>query len=197
VVSVVTRVHDAGKGRVAVELDGAPWRVLPVDAVARSGLGVGVAVDRPRARRVRSELRRSEALAVATRSLRHRNHSRHSLSERLARSHVDAAASDEALTTLERLGFLDDERSARARATALADRDAGDLLIRADLEQRGFLQADVAAAIEALDPEATRVERIIERRGASARTLRRLVARGFASEALERLVADEQPDELG
>ena len=194
---VVTRVRDVGTGRVAVELDGSPWRVLPVEAAARSGLDVGVAVDRPRARRVRAELRRSEALAIAARSLRYRDHSRQSLADRLARSRVDVAAGDEALGTLEWLGLLDDRRSALARATALAERDAGDLLIRADLEQRGFTQSDVAEAIEVIEPEAVRAERIIERRGASPRTLRLLLVRGFASDALEGLIADELPDELG
>ena len=192
----MTRVRDVGTGRVAVELDGSPWRVLPVEAAARSGLDVGVAVDRPRARRVRAELRRSEALAIAVRSLRYRDHSRQSLADRLARSRVDVAAGDEALGTLERLGLLDDRRSALARATALTERDAGDLLIRADLEQRGFTQSDVAEAIEAMEPEAARAERIIERRGTSPRTLRRLLARGFAPDALEGLIADERPDEL-
>ena len=99
--------------------------------------------------------------------------------------------------TLERLGLLDDNRSALARATALAERDAGDFLIRADLEQRGFKRSDVAKAIGTIEPEAVRAERIIERRGASPRTLRRLLARGFASDALEGLIADERPDELG
>ena len=180
-----------------MELDGSPWRVLPLEAVARSGLDVGVAVDRPRARRVRAELRRAEALAVAARSLRYRDHSRQSLADRLARSRVDATSGDEALSTLERLGLLDDGRAALARATALAARDAGDLFIEVDLEQRGFGERDVAAAIAALEPEAARVERIVARRGASARTIRRLRAKGFAADALETLIADEQPNELG
>ena len=194
---VVTRVSDAGRGRVAVELDGSPWRVLPLEAVARSGLDVGVAVDRPRARRVRVELRRAKALTVAARSLRYRDHSRQSLADRLARSHVDVTSGDEALSTLERLGLLDDERAALARAIALAERDAGDLFIQADLEQRGFGESDVAAAIAALEPEAVRVEQIVARRGAGPRTIRRLLAKGFSPDTLEGLVADGQPDELG
>lgn len=201
VVPVVTSVRHAGTGRVAVELDGLPWRVLPVEAAARSGLDIGVPVDRPRARRLRTELRRSEALDAAIRSLRFRDHSRRSLADRLVRSRVDLAASEDALGTLERLGLLDDSRSAQARATALADRGTGDLLIRADLERRGFQPADVAGAVDALTPEAMRAERIVARHGASARTFRRLLAKGFASEVLEvvadGLVADGQPDELG
>lgn len=193
---VVTRVRDAGKGRVAVELDGTPWRVLPVEAAARSGLDVGVAIDRERARRVRAELRRSEALVIAARSLGYRDHSRQSLTDRLARKKVDPTAGDEALGTLERLGLLDDRRAAVARATTLAGRDAGDLLICADLEQRGFEPADIAAAVKAIEAERARAEQIVERRGSNSRTLRRLVAKGFSPDALEGLIADEQPDEL-
>ncbi len=194
---VITSVRDAGTGRFAVELDGSPWRVLPLDVVARSGLDVGVAVDRPRARRVRVELRRFEALAIASRSLRYRDHSRQSLADRLARSGVDNAMGDEALGTLERLGLLDDQRAALARAETLAARDAGNIMIQADLGQRGFAQDVVARAVETLEPEAVRAERVIERRGASQQTLRRLLAKGFAPEALDGLIADEQPDELG
>lgn len=195
--SVVTSTRDVGAGRVAVELDGAPWRVLPVDVVARSGLTVGVAVDRPRARRVRTELRRADALVIAARSLRYRDHSRQSLINRLDRSRIPSTARDDALGTLENLGFLDDGRGALARATALAERDAGNLLIQSDLEQRGFQPPDVAAAIAALEPEAVRIERIVARRGPSVRALRRLLTKGFAPEALEGLIADEEANELG
>ena len=123
-IPVVTDVRDVGKGRVAIELDGSLWRVLPAAAVVRSGLNVGVAVDRPRARRVRTELRRSEALAIAARSLRFRDHSRQSLADRLSRSRVDAATGDEALSTLERLGLVDDRpMSSRAIAAAVFSLD--------------------------------------------------------------------------
>ena len=156
-----------------------------------------VAVDRPRARRVRTELRRSEALAIAARSLRFRDHSRQSLADRLSRSRVDAATGDEALSTLERLGLVDDNRSASARAKALAERDAGDLFIRADLEQRGYKPADIAAAIDALDPETARAEHIVEQRGARPQTIRRLLTKGFSPDAIEGLIADAELHELG
>ena len=38
----VTALRDDRRGRVAVELDGAPWRVLPLDVVARAGIAVRV-----------------------------------------------------------------------------------------------------------------------------------------------------------
>ena len=48
--AVVTALRERPRGRVDVELDGAPWRTLPADAVVRSGLLVGRALDRPTAR---------------------------------------------------------------------------------------------------------------------------------------------------
>ena len=57
----VTRLRDDGRGRVAVELDDAPWRTLPVDVVARSGLVEGRALDRGALRLLRQELRRRGA----------------------------------------------------------------------------------------------------------------------------------------
>ena len=58
----VTRLREDRRGRVAVELDGAPWRVLPVDVVARAGLSEGRTLDRETLRTVRRELRRVEAI---------------------------------------------------------------------------------------------------------------------------------------
>ena len=46
-------------------LDGESWRTLPAEVVLRAGLDVGVELDRERARRVRRELRRHEAMAHA------------------------------------------------------------------------------------------------------------------------------------
>ena len=38
---VVTALRARGPGRVAVELDGRPWRVLPLEAVYAGSLAVG------------------------------------------------------------------------------------------------------------------------------------------------------------
>ena len=64
----VTRLRDDGRGRVAVELDDAPWRTLPVDVVARSGLVEGRALDRGALRLLRQELRRDEEVERRVRS---------------------------------------------------------------------------------------------------------------------------------
>jgi len=197
VTPVVTGLRDAGHGSVAVELDGSSWRVLPGVAVVRAGLVVGMSLDRPSASRLNRELRRSEALGVAVGVLRQRDHSRRSLQARLGRRGVASSVSEDALAALERAGLVDDVRTARTRATSLAERDAGDLLIREDLERRGYAPEHIEAAIAELEPEAGRVERIVSTRGASTRTLRKLAARGFAPESLEDLVAEVAGDALG
>jgi SOS response regulatory protein OraA/RecX len=172
------------RDRVAVELDGAPWRVLPTDVVARSGLSVGLALDRPRLRLLRRELRRAQALELAGRTLAARDLSERALAERLDRR-VAPAARDEAVQTLARAGAVDDRRVASSRAAALAARGYGDAAIRHDLRRRGLEPGDIEDAVAGLAPENLRAEEIIDRRGRSRRTANYLAARGFAEDVVE------------
>ena len=181
----VTALRDDRRGRVAVELDGAPWRVVPVDVVVRAGLAEGRALDRAALRLVRRELRRAEALAVAGRALQRRDLSTRAVAERLERAAVAPAAVEESLDVLTQAGFLDDARFARARAEALAGRGYDDAAIRHDLERRGVAHEVVREALEELDPEPERARRVVERRGRGARTARYLASKGFGQEALE------------
>jgi SOS response regulatory protein OraA/RecX len=170
-VPTITALRERPRGRVDVELDGAPWRTLPADVVVRGGLLAGRTLDRETARTLARELRRSRALARATRALRHRDLSRRALAARLP-----APARDEALDTLERSGYLDDRRSAAARAASLAARGWGDGALRYRLEHEGFDGEAVEAAMAALEPEAERARALLSR----GRTPRWLAARGFA-----------------
>ena len=189
----VTAVRAAGFDRVAVDVDGSPWRTLPLDVVVRARLGAGVELDRPTVRRLRRELRRAEALRTATRALRVRDRTRAELEERLARAAAPSARG-EALETLANAGFVDDERFARSRASALAGRDYGDAAIAADLGRRGVPPEAIAAALADLEPETTRAARVAARRGADRATGRYLSRRGFGDDAVEAVVvtiADE------
>jgi SOS response regulatory protein OraA/RecX len=183
-VPTVTALREDRRGRVAVELDGAPWRLLPVDVVVRAGLSEGRKLDRPALRELRRELRRAEALHVAGRALRHRDLSRRRLAERLEGA-VPPAAAAESLATLERAGLVDDRRVARSRAESLAGRGYGDEAIRHRLLAEGLDEALVAEALTTLEPEAGRARPLIERRGQGPRTARYLAGRGFGEEAVE------------
>jgi regulatory protein len=180
---------------VGVELDGVPWRRIPLEVAVRVGLAAGSELQRPELRALRRELRRAEALDIATRALVHRDRSRASLRTRLGAARIAPWAAEQALDTLERAGIVNDERFARARAEALAKRGSGDALIREELLAAGVPEGDVVEAIGALEPERERALGVAATRGESPATARWLARRGFGQDAIEaalpRLVADE------
>ena len=187
----ITALRAPRPGRVAVELDGAPWRTLPLEVVVRVGLLVDEELDRPRLRLLRRELRRHETLAAAGRVLRHRDHSARELDRKLAHRGASAAERVSALETLERAGLVDDARFATGRARNLADRGWGDAAIQADLERHGLVGEPVKEAIEALEPERERALAHASRRGGGRRAVRWLASRGFDADALEGLIAED------
>lgn len=168
-----------------VGLDDEPWRTLPAEVVLRAGLDVGVELDRARARRVRRELRRYEAMEHAARVLRRRDVSAAELDARLHRARIAPTARSEAIERLTDAGALDDTRFANGRAQALADRGAGDLLVRHDLAARGLPAPAIEEAIALLEPESDRALRICARRGSNAKTARYLARKGFSEDAIE------------
>ena len=176
---VVTGVRERPRGRVEVDLDGAVWRLLPVDVVARAGLVVGRTLDRETARALARELRSAAALERTSRALRQRDRSREALAERLAGAGVPAAAAESALAKLEAAGLVDDARLATRRAEALAERGYGDAAIRFGLARELLPAALVEEALRRLQPEPERARTLVERRGAGPRTARWLAARGF------------------
>ena len=187
--STVTALRARGE-RVAVELDGCEWRVVPLQAVVEARLAVGDALERDQARTLARALRRHHADAVALRALARRERSRSELEARLARAGV---REDDRRETLERAsgaGLVDDARFAQTRAQTLSARGAGDQMVLDDLVRSGVPEATARAAVAALEPEGDRAARIVEARGPSAKTLRYLASRGFAEESVDRLVAE-------
>ena len=158
---------------------------MPVDAVLAAGLHVGLILDRERLRILRRELRSHEALAKASRLLARRDLSVRALSDELERRHVAPAERRGTISRLRDAGAVDDVRSAKCRAEVLAARGAGDLMIRADLEGRGFGAEVAEAAIAALGPEDERARKVVASRGAGAATARYLLRKGFAEDAVE------------
>lgn len=168
VVPVVTALRARGPGRVAVELDGAPWRVMPLEAVYGAGLAVGGNLDRPTARLLGRELRRLRAQSTALRALRARDHTAASLERRLTTRGTAVAVRRDTVEAAQRAGLVDDRRFAFQRAEQLASRGSGDLLIGDDLERQGVPPELVRLAIAALEPEAARADAIVAA-GARAR----------------------------
>jgi regulatory protein len=112
-----------------------------------------------------------DATQAALRALGAADRSRAELEQRLAQKGFSEEERSEALDELERLGYLDDGRTARERARRLAERGYGDAYIRADLEHRG-LPAD--EALDEVEPESERLARHAEKGAAW------LARRGFA-----------------
>ena len=133
----------------------------------------------------------TDPLDLALSALRHRDRTAAELDARLEQRGVGERERQQALETLGRIGYLDDERFARTRAEQLAGRGSGDALIRNDLERRGLADDVVERALGALEPERQRAELIAARRGRSVKTARYLASRGFGADALDALVAAE------
>jgi regulatory protein len=180
----VTALRETRRG-VVVDLDGAEWRTLPAEVVVRAGLATGLELDRTRARTLRRELRRHEALGRAARTLRARDRSARDVDSRLERAGFAPGERAEALGALERAGLVDDARFAAARAASLAERGWGDEAIAWQLERAGVAPELVAAAVAGLEPERDRAVRLAERRGGGAAAARFLMRRGFGEDAVE------------
>ena len=191
---IVTALRERKRNRVAVELDGRPWRVLPADAVVRAGLGIGRPLDRPTARELAREVRRARALAQATRTLATSGRSRQELDRRLARAGHGEAAREEALATLDRAGLVDDARLAVSRAELLARRGYGDAAIRADLRRRLVAPEAAADAVASLEPEPERLRRVFKGQSVTPALLRRLAGRGFSRDVLEEVASSFAPE---
>jgi SOS response regulatory protein OraA/RecX len=184
-VPVVTALRERPRGRVEVDLDGAPWRLVPADAVVRAGLAVGRALDRETARTLGRELRRSDAIGVAVRALRYGDQSRSRLEARLTGRGATPEARRAALESLEQAGLVDDARLAANRARSLAERGFGDAAIRFRLGGEGLARDLVEDAVGELEPEVERARRLLGDGLVSPQALRRLAAKGFDASTLE------------
>ena len=132
-------------------------------------------------------------IELAAKALKQGDRSRHEIDEKLARAGIGADARAESLATLERLGYVDDDRFAADRAKALAARGYGDAYIQFDLERHGAKAESAARALAALDPESDRAREQLARLGPTPQTLQKVLARlsrkGFADGSLEGIVA--------
>lgn len=119
------------------------------------------------------------------------------MEERLAKAGIEEDARSDALDTLERVGYVDDERFAAGRAAALAGRGYGDAYVRHVLEAEGVAPEAVEEAVAALEPETERAERLAARGGRTAKLAAQLQRKGFGQEALERAFGSLFADGVG
>jgi regulatory protein len=184
----LTGLRRARPGRLVLEVDGEPWRTVPDEVVVRCGLAAGIELERPLLRRLRRELRRSEALALAGRALTHAELTERRLEERLRRRRVPPALATAAVATLAEAGFVDDRRLARGRARALAERGWGDAAVEARLVQAGVAEGEARAAVAELDPEPERAAALASTSGDRRKAWALLARRGFSEETIAAVV---------
>ena len=133
---------------------------------------------------------RQEAIDAAARLLRHGDRSRAELERRLSERGIELDVLVDALDALERVGVLDDGRTAALRAARLAERGYGDAYIRAELARRGL---PVEEGMAELEPETVRAVRLLAQRRNGKSGAAWLARRGFDAESLESAVAAEPP----
>jgi SOS response regulatory protein OraA/RecX len=181
----LTAVRRSRPGRVELEVDGRPWRIVPDDVVVRCGLRAGLELERPVLRDLRRALRRSEALEAAVRTVSRRDLSTRGLRQRLDARGIPSHDAEAAVETLSSAGVVDDERLARARARGLADRGWGDSAIAARLEQEGLPSGAVTEALAELPTERERAAGLAAAASDRQAAWRLLTRRGFALESVE------------
>lgn len=183
----ITGLREVSASAVLVELDGAPWRKIPLNAAARAGLSVGKRLEREDLRLLAHELRRAEALSKATRMLARRPLSRALLEDRLEKKGVAPVAREEAVEALEQAQYLNDHSYALERASSLTERGYGDKAVRYILEQERVASELIEQAVSTLEPELERARAIAERIPDRKRLFARLARRGFSRETIEEL----------
>jgi regulatory protein len=181
----LTAIRRARPGRVELEVDGRRWRVVPDEVVLRCGLAPGIVLERPLLRLLRHELRRAEALGLAVRAVSRHDLSAKHLRARLAARGVGSGVADAAVATLATAGVVDDSRTARSRAHALAGRGWGDAAVAARLAGEGFGAEDVREALAGLRPEQERAAELAATVGGERAAWKLLSRRGFSTEAVE------------
>jgi SOS response regulatory protein OraA/RecX len=130
----------------------------------------------------------ADAFGAVVEALARRDLTSSELEQRLVRAGFPPHACVDAIARAADAGYLDDGRVAVERARRLAERDASDAAIRAELERRGIGEETVEAAVAALAPETERAERLARRLGGGARAARALSRKGYADDVVERVL---------
>jgi len=144
-----------------------------------------------------AEVMTDDAYECALRALRYRDRTELEIDERLGARGFSDDQRSRAIETLRRTGLVDDERFAHARASSLAERGAGNALIRARLAEAGVARDLVDGSLDVVEREVVRARRVVGRRGASPKTARYLYGKGFSGDVIRTVVAEGDGGELG
>ena len=185
----ITRLRELSANEVLVELDGAPWRKIPLNAASRAGLSVGKRLEREDLRLLRHELRRAEALTKATRMLARRPLPRTLLEERLERKGVAPAALEEAVDVLEQAHYLNDHAYRSAEPRDWRNEATGTRPSATSSSRRSVASELIEEALDSLEPELERARAITRSIPDRKKLLGRLARRGFDPEIVERIAA--------
>lgn len=136
-------------------------------------------------------------LEQALRALRHRDRTATEIDRFLESRGIGDAERQDVVDRLVRTALVDDRRYAFSRALALAEHGSGDERIRHELSFAGVEPGIVDEAIGSLASETERAERIVARRGTSAKTARYLAGKGFSDDVVHAVVARARDEPLG
>lgn len=190
-------------GYLTIEIDGARFASLPLEAVEALSLKVGRPVGPEAAGRLTRLAEAEAAYRVAVRLLAARPRSVHEMLSRLKLQGHNPAAAGEAVGRLEVRGLLDDDAFARHHVRVRAARSHGrarllnDLLALGVNRQVAERAIDETLAAEQID-SLTQARRLAEQRAArmravpSAKRVRRIVAylarRGYVGQAIREMI---------
>jgi len=153
---VITKISEQKRreNRRNVYLDGAFAFGCNLNVVAKFRLREGLNVTAEKVAEILAGEVRQEAFDYAMKSLERRLHSKAELSKKLAKREYDAKTIELVLADLERMGYVDDARFARTKATAAAKyKHHGHRRARLELMKAGVDDATARKAIETVyDP---------------------------------------------
>ncbi|HEX5581548.1 MAG TPA: regulatory protein RecX [Gemmatimonadaceae bacterium] len=174
---VITGLAESGRreGRYVVQVDGSPAATVSVEAIARLGLAVGLALDEPALARLQEEDAVLAAYDRALGLLAARDRSSTELRRRLVQKGIESGPAEAAVARLVEQGVVDDARYARAltRARALGA-GASRRRIAQELSRRGV---DRTVADEAVN-EVWSEEEVDQREAAERLARKRLGTMG-------------------
>lgn len=136
--------------RVSVFIDGAFAFGLASDIAVRSGLRKGMVLSEDQQHELLDQEQQARARIAALDYIAHRARTEQEVRRKLRQKGFSETATEEAISRMLELGYLDDEGYARAFVSSrLASRGHGPLRIKVDLQRRGVREAMIDAALAA------------------------------------------------